>query len=62
MTTWYKRIYRLWQQRHPEFNAADYARWVQQRGYYNSALDPSKPAFYEYATLYVNLHAQRRLH
>ena len=45
--------YVRWLRRHPGFDIADYSEWVRARGYYKSALDVTKPEFYEYATIYV---------
>ncbi len=54
MSPWHKNIYDLWKKHHPTFDREDYARWIKERGYYKSALDISKPEFYEYATLYLS--------
>ena len=49
--------YQRWQKLHPDFNPADYANWIQQRGYYKSALSIHQPEFYEYAAKYLALKA-----
>jgi len=59
MTTWDKQIYALWKARHPRFDFEDYARWVQARGYYQTALDIAKPEFYEYVTVYLSWRDQQ---
>lgn len=58
MSTAAKQAYARWQKRHPSFDPAGYARWVRQRGYQRYTLDPSKPDFAEYATVYLG---QRRV-
>ena len=47
--------YVRWKKHHPNFDLNDYIQWVKSRGYYRSALDTSKPEFYEYASVYLGL-------
>ena len=46
--------YRSLQKRYPNFDPEDYTHWIRKRGYYELALDPSKPEFDEYVTVYMN--------
>lgn len=48
-----QRAYQTWRRRYPAFDPEAYARWVNQRGYHRQALDPLKPDFYEYATVFI---------
>ena len=54
------RVYASWQKRFPSFDSGAYARWVEQRGYYRNALDPSKPDFYEYAAVFLSKYQPQR--
>jgi hypothetical protein len=54
--------YRSWQRRYPEFDPEDYTHWIRKRGYYESALDPSKPEFDEYVTVYIHNHRGHNPH
>ena len=54
------KAYQRWCQQHPDFNWQDYSQWVKNRGYYKSALDTSKPDFFDYVSLYLQLYKGRR--
>ena len=53
--------FKRWQKRHPEFDLQKYSYWIKAHGYYQAALDISKPEFYEYASRFLQTEQATRM-